>query len=1082
MKLHRRTRSRLAATAAAAAVIGLTFYQGPAATAAGSTVAPGAAAGLAFRQPATALGGSYGSSNDEIVAGIGDDEGFHIMVARESDGFAWSNLVTLDIPAVDTGLWTGYTCTTGDGRYAVAVYAPSAATNTPALDEAGAFASVVDLATGKATPVAAGVQLAYHSPGCGTGDQAVLTRAIGIDEQKTQLLDVDTARGVVTSIKTVASQATNAVPTAAGDVAVVDGSLSRINADGTVARLAKLPGEAYGVVATSQGVDVVSGSDGRGTVSHWSGSALTTLGSGTLGKIRLYQQYGGTDLVVGDVAGIKVGATGMRMLSRPTLPDAVSLHGDLLADDVESEEADTLAKDTIGSTAPQAESGKIYIAATATHTGTTVNGVLTANGPLSTDVAPDQVTKADVPTEQASAASAGMVTVNTDTGKTTSVPESTLGGTALLVAPADYVSGSSNPAASGDYEVAVDLSTAYDETTVDDPTCLIPRNSTADQVLQPDHEMVEWAVDQAVHGDLTLTRPADYLKTDQAAYSPDTMFPLVSLSGGGTVPAQVELGILAQESNFDQASWHAVAGESGNPLISDYYGTALPTGTADNPDVVPSYGTTDCGYGIGQVTDGMSDLDSDPYSTADATAVATDYAANIAASVQILSQTWNELAAMGMTVNDGSANYIENWFLAIWGYNSGVYPEADESSNGNYGVGWYNNPANPNFPVDRSPFLDNLTTSNDAAHPADWPYEERVMGWIVHPQDSEYATPTFGTSVSDTYTSNDDATYSTVNIPENTEPKDTGLWSFCSSSNACTASVSNPCPDDSSACWWHNPVSWIPVENAEYAATENLSYSLGSGEPAIVAQYAADCPDEADFRELLNPGTVIVTDLADPNDNTRGCTWSGNEGKFAIRLGDNISIGDNPAGEMQDNPASAQIDLHQIGGGFLGHFYFTHTYDGTDVTSATTCIPNGTSSCAFEETEQVPAQIQHKVLGQWTPQLPDAADDDFYAVLAAIPAVAGAAPGVTYKIDPGTNPTTDIEEASTECTVDQTDTGSDYWLEIGVFQLGPNADVQLSNMVDGATGSTDIAFSAMAFEPVSATEDSCTDQVVGGLE
>jgi hypothetical protein len=371
------------------------------------------------------------------VTGIGDDEGFHIMVARESDGFAWSNLVTLDVPAVDTGLWTGYTCTTGDGRYAVAVYAPSSATNTPALDEAGAFASVIDLTTGKATPVAAGVQLAYHSPGCGTGDQAVLTRAIGVDEQKTQLLDVNTARGVVTSIKTVASQVTNAVPAADGDTAVVDGSLSRINADGTVAKLAKLPGEAYGVVATARGVDVVSGSDGRGVVSHWSGSALSTLGSGTLGKIRLYQQYGGTDLVVGDVAGIKVGATGMRTLSRPTVPDAVSLRGDLVADEVESEEAGTLAKDAIGSTAPQQESGKVYIDATATHSGTGVSGVLTANGPLSTNVAPEQVTKADVSTEQASAASAGMVTVNAGTKKITPEAESDLGGTALLVAPVE---------------------------------------------------------------------------------------------------------------------------------------------------------------------------------------------------------------------------------------------------------------------------------------------------------------------------------------------------------------------------------------------------------------------------------------------------------------------------------------------------------------------------------------------------------------------------------------------------------------------------------------------------------------------
>jgi hypothetical protein len=59
MTPHRRSRSRLAVVAAGVALVGLTLYQGPAATAAGSTAGPSATGpGLAFEHPGTALGGS----------------------------------------------------------------------------------------------------------------------------------------------------------------------------------------------------------------------------------------------------------------------------------------------------------------------------------------------------------------------------------------------------------------------------------------------------------------------------------------------------------------------------------------------------------------------------------------------------------------------------------------------------------------------------------------------------------------------------------------------------------------------------------------------------------------------------------------------------------------------------------------------------------------------------------------------------------------------------------------------------------------------------------------------------------------
>jgi hypothetical protein len=1018
---------------------------------AGAATAPPAAAG-AFAQPTAALGSGWSSSTDQITVGVGDSNGFHILVAREHDAFTWTNPVSLDVPELDMGPWTGEVCTTGDGKYAIAVYAPSSVTNHPALAEAGAFAAAIDLTTGKATALISGVQLAYHTPGCGLGDDAVLTRALGADEQQTQLIDVNAATAQVTGIKTVHAQVTNAVPVAGHDYGIVDAALARIGDDGSVTKVAELAGRAYSLVVTNRGIDTVVAASGNAIVQHWDGAHLRTLGSGDLSDLQFYPQNQGTDLLVGDTAKIAPLDSSIRLLRRGTLPDAVSRQGDLVADRVESEQIAAMTRPQ-GTTDTALLAGRIDVSVTATRSSSRSTGVTLADGPRSTSVAPVVVS-----------GTSGRMGGSHSPGA--AVPD-------VTVRPLTFTSGGSNPAADGDYEVAVDLSTATD---AGNPTCLVPRNTPTDQVLQPTSAMAEWAVDQAVHGDLTVSRPANFLNTGQAAYKPQVMFPPVSLSGpvGGTIPAQVELGILAQESNFKQASWHAVAGDSGNPLISDYYGTALITGTADNPNAVPDYTDTDCGYGIGQVTDGMSNLDAAPMSTSDATAVATDYAANIAASVQILGQAWNQLATMSPAVlaNGGDPKYIENWFLAIWGYNSGVYDQSTASAHGgHYGVGWFNNPANPNYPANRGPFLDDINQSNDAAVPQYWSYEEKVMGWIVHPQlngsSREYALPTFGTSVTDT-----DAwvvAAPTVDIPEDTT-RPGNFFTFCSPSvNSCSsATPSNPCPNDDSSCWWNQPVTWISGESTSNATTEHLSYALGSGEPAMAAQYPADCPNKTAFYTQFPSGGFVVTDLNNPNDNNRGCSWgTTSDGKFTIRLGDNISLGTNEGGAMQANPLTAQIDLHQIGAGFLGHFYFTHTYDsGTStvngnqvnaVPSAITSLSDG----AWTGGTSVAAQIQHRVVGTWTPNIPYQSRAQTYAIIVSVPDHGANAPAVTYRIDLGT--VNGQALGSTSCTISQASNGN-RWVYLGTYTLSPGADVSLSNMVPGANGTKDVAFGTVVFE------------------
>src|SRR5664279_3953563 len=64
---------------------------------------------------------------------------------------------------------------------------------------------------------------------------------------------------------------------------------------------------------------------------------------------------------------------------------------------------------------------------------------------------------------------------------------------------------------------------------------------------------------------------------------------------------------------------------------------------------------------------------------------------------------------------------------------------------GTWGLGWTNNPDNLDYPPNRLPYLQ--ASYADAAHPASWPYQERVMGWMASPIQrygaKAYAKPTY---------------------------------------------------------------------------------------------------------------------------------------------------------------------------------------------------------------------------------------------------------------------------------------------------------------------------------------------------
>jgi hypothetical protein len=900
----------------------------------------------AVADPDATLGKGWTTSKDVLVTGVGNSEGFHLYLAREREAFAWQTLATLNSGQTEVGAWTGYTCVTGSGRYAIAVYAPSFAVNKPALITAGALAAVIDLSTGKARRIATGVQLAYFNPACGPTDRVLLTRSLDVEQRETELLTVDAAAGRVTETRRIKAQVTTPVPALDGDYGVVRGALMRIHQSGSLTKVATPGGQPYAVGATAHGaIDLLTvqqqGKEERAVAYRVAKGKLTRIGDTTRTGMDLFGLSGGRNVLVGEVGGIRTDTfPDLSTLVSDRKPRAVSREGHLLV----LETLTRPAKESATAGTPNARQLRVT--------------VRPSRSP--------RVVVGTVATEREAAADARVAS-----------------GPSTMVARQDPGT----------------------------PSCAVPRNDVRRQVLQPSANQVEWAVDLAVQGRLTIQRPANYLRTGMPAYTPQGMFPLPA--GSPRVPAQLMLAILAQESNLAQASWHAVPGDGGNPLVSDYYGTR---NWGDDIWHI-NYGTTDCGYGIAQVTDGMR-RDSTTRTEAQKVAIATDYAANIAAGLQILVEKWNQTRATSTYVNNGDPTYIENWFMAVWGYNSGVYPN---DGSGDYGVGWLNNPANPTHPANRQPFL--RTSLDDASHPSDWPYPEKIMGWAETPQWQwidpfvKYAEPNFGS-----------ASGGHLSLPSR--------YQFCGGPNACNPNQpADPCPNWDSSCWWHGYTSWVEDCQTE-CATAALTYDTGAAEPSLIRVYPKSCSPFGTF-----PLVQVVDDLADSANNVLGCAGQPWAGKFTIRTG-------SPPGSP--HAEYGQVDLHQLGAGYLGHSWFTHAY----------------SAGGDEE------QLQ-KLVGTWTPNL---SEPRAYEILVHLTSHGSNYGRAEYIIKSG-GPA--AEEYP--CPINQdVSAGQDKWVYLGFYHLYPGARVQLSNIVPSADGTIDVGYDAMAFNPVnSVPAHSCGDLYTG---
>ncbi|WP_405491880.1 RHS repeat-associated core domain-containing protein [Streptomyces sp. NBC_00096] len=977
----------------------------PAPASAASGPAVGAKASGAQASPAE----SAGPAADVLVNGWGDSAGYHLSVGTGAGGYAWRELAVVRPGGIDDASWTGYQCVSGDGRFAAVTVLPSSAVNRAEARDHGAFAYSVDLKSGAVKPVASGVAMKYHSPGCGLGADATFVVNPGENQRSTQVLSVDLTTGRIRSTVTVQGQVTSVVPTSEGPVGVMGADLVRIpspvSGPVTPKVLAKVDGDAYDLRPGAGGtVDFAVQSERAepSKLMRLRSGKVSSLGQGPKESLRLMQGRSGHSIAVG--ASEVVSGSGITEAQSKGLPNGVSaasLDGGALIGDGQDTTPDAplvlATKDARLLNRPAAKPSR--------------SAVTTLPAPLTLPVIPPPQGAKPAAASAAAAASAGA---------------------SAGAAPG---AGSGIQWMKESAPAATPMAVAAAQTT---PKCAVDRLAENRQVMQPGTAQVSWAVQMAEQGLLTgsaYTRPAGYANLGLAAYAPNGDFGRIVLKhpAGDTfdsVPRSLYQAIVAQESNFSQASWHALPGIAGGALVGDYYGAG---GSITHMD----YAKGDCGYGLGQVTSGMSKGDT-TYSVNGQTKIAVDYQENVSAGLQILEKTWNQLYDAGITVNGGNPRYLENWYLAAWAYNSGVQPTAAfgnttgcvpsptcVGADGTWGLGWANNPANPDYPPVRAPYL--RSSYADASHPASWPYQERIMGWMGQPilrfTELGYARPDY----------HGGKTW--LQIPP--------VGSFCTTDNKCDPTgAQNPknCTLASLQCWWHSPVTFIP-DCATTCATSAYTAAAGSTEPAMVAPHPHPPTCSLDSAKVGNAGygapIIVDESQSQPPLNRAGCgssNWS-QGGTFTY------SYGTNAAGD----PIGA-LDTHQLGVGFGGHVLFTHTEDGSN-----------------------PDEIN---TGTWTPNLPKL---QYYKIKLHFPATSASATNVVYTINPGGG------VSPWKIRVNQ-DWGSEQWVTIGTFAMQNGGNVKLTNKSD-ITGSGninyadfDVAYDSVAFIPMGGTPG----QPIGG--
>ncbi|MBX9394252.1 Tat pathway signal protein [Streptomyces sp. TRM72054] len=957
----------------------------------------------------TILGKGWKTSADRAVTAAADSDGLHLLVADSKTGYSWKTAAVLSEPQLPADTWIGNQCVMDDHHAAVA-YAPRSFTNKPDLMMGGAFTAIVNLDDGSVTKLALTASLAYFDPTCNPATRTAVFTALR--DTKTRLVTVN-AKGTTVADTTAKGEITSAVPTSDGAIAAAGNRLIHVDRKGRTTKLAATKHAPYAIRVTGDGTVVYLDRTGNtdAEVQTYAHGRKTTVASGKLTAMNLRQGTDGTVYLIGKADhGKGFTAGGIKPLD--VSPDAdVSTRGRLAVDPVVSP---------------------------AVHAG--VENIKNAGKGFASsrtkEPAPEQIPGR---ISHALRITGTVPGTGMHTKQQAAEPGTTAGGT-----PSPVLTGSTEP----QLTTMSLMTTATSDSRANDPVdtdrwCSVPRNDVDTQALQPTPNQVEWAVDMAIRGELRsgyLTQGGWRSQTGISTIDPQGMFPPPQLNTGGRIPAQVELGILAQESNLWQAESGAIPGQMGSPLaaVDGFYGHQTGGSLADYWTI--HWDESDCGYGVGQVTDGMRmaghEKDGETaLAPQEQRAIAIDYATNIAASLYILADKWNEVheTDQTVTVNNDDPAKPENWFTAVWNYNLGFNKKADETTNGNWGLGWYNNPANPVYPPTRLAFMDTDLDPNanqDAAHPQNWPYEEKVMGWAAWSIDTGHSYATSGRqdwpgesgfSSAGFYPAwwNTTAERSAIKPP---------LDTFCNAANNCDASNPPDCPD--AGCytqyWWNASNATWKDDCATTCGHEHIKYQTLINEPGrgYRLQYGTPVCSGAPS------GSLVVESVPAGTNTWSDCGTTTTDGSFQFTFYPDPNATGPGLGQYD-----AKADLHQIGGGYQGHFWYAHTRDYAHL--------GGTSG-------------RMTVLGTW--KLNGPVTEKQAMVYVHIPDTGAQTHNAVYKIN------TAWGEAKVR--LDQYANEANKWVSLGAYRFNDNTpQVSLSNSNGTGSAEQDIAWDAVAFVP-----------------
>ncbi|GIF26088.1 hypothetical protein BJ973_003358 [Actinoplanes tereljensis] len=949
------------------------------------------------------LGKGWRKSADRIWTTSGDANGFHVLTATAGTGYTWETAASLSEPGFDTDRWIGNACVTGSGQRLVVVYAPRTFTNKADLFDRGGFTAIVDLKTHMVTKLAVQTSLAYFNPGCGAGETAVLSQFDGKDVEspadtttQSRLFTVDAAKRTLSQPLLLNTELSSPVPVKGGGiVAAAAGAVVRVSNKGKISRQAVAEGVPFRLVPDATGaVTFMDKTKDQTRVRRAVGRTVTELARGDVSLVR---GDSGRAFITGRPAHVSTLPKSVRAVPVPSSSE-VSTRGDVALTDVKV--ADATDPDIAANLAVTAK-------------------VLPTGQPLSFEVSP-----------------------------------AVQGPEAIAGRDANPVLGAAAPKAK-----SLAVTGSVNDPVEDERYCSVPRNDVNNQAVQPKPRNVEWAVDAAVFGKLdnVASRPANWKNYGMPAYSPQALFPAPALAGGGRVPAQIMLGIIAQESNMWQAAKYALPGVPANPLMGNYYGRDIYNAdSSDDWDI--SWADADCGYGLTQATDGMRIAGHEktddngvkvevalPYQTQ--RAVALDFTANISYGLKILQEKWNQTYTAGLKVHNADPSAIENWFYAVWAYNSGFYPNKNDGQP--WGVGWLNNPANPRYDPARHPFM---SVYDDARNPQNWPYPEKVLGWAANP-----ITATESPGVEKA--GYNFAWWTTVEDKALVKPP---MYTFCTTENTCdqNSKVQPNDPDVSSEkpgpclhknasqlydlkCWAHTAVGWKTAAGSACNTCGHEQIRFDPGYPWCSTSGQTGCEsDGISYPAYCNStsgglptGAQVVDDVAYNASSPRPCgSPVENEGTFSLSF----------AG-AGNGLFPSKIDFHQIGGGYGGHYWRASTRTASDEggklqVTGTWRLPG--------ESGQRRVQVFVPEFGAWTEQ-------------------------AKYTINLG--------GGETRYRVINQTWQQNKWVDLGIFDFTGTPEVSLTTVAKDGTGDDSIIFDAVAFSPLGSPAALAKSKVAGIL-